>query len=147
MTLVGQPVQIIIFLVTMLIINVKMTLISFVIAGLSLYLVRLFGTTIKRMSQKLQNLQGDILSVAQEMISGIKVVKSFGMERYEVRRFKTETEKHYHGNRRLARIRLITSPINEMLAALGFIGILWFGASAIFAGQMMATNYFISLPS
>ncbi|MFI5202710.1 MAG: ABC transporter ATP-binding protein, partial [Candidatus Kapaibacterium sp.] len=90
---------------------------------------------------------GDILSVAQEMISGIKVVKSFGMERYEVRRFKKETEQHYHGSRRLARIRLIGSPINEMLAALGFIGILWFGTSEVFAHAMLGSEliYFLAV--
>ncbi|HZK77191.1 MAG TPA: ABC transporter ATP-binding protein, partial [Candidatus Kapabacteria bacterium] len=146
MTIVGQPVQIAIFVAGMLIINVKMMFISIFIAGLSLYLVRLFGTTIKRMSHRLQHLLGDILSVAQEMISGIKVVKSFGMERYEVRRFKKETEQHYHGNRRLARIRLLGSPINETLASLGFIGILWFGASEVFAHTMLGSEliYFLA---
>lgn len=143
---VGQPVQIGIFIATMIIINVKMTIVSIVIAALSLYLVRLFRTTIKKMSHRIQSLQGDILSVAQEMISGIKVVKSFGMESYEVRRFKSETEKHYHGSRRLARIRLVTSPINETLATLGFIGILWFGANAVFAHEMMGSEviYFLA---
>ncbi len=145
MDIVGQPVQIVIIVATMLIINAKMTLISILIAALSLYLVRTLRGTIKRMSHRLQHLQGDILSVAQEMISGIKVVKSFGMERYEVRRFKTETEQHYHGSRRLARIRLVSSPINETLATVGFIGILWFGATAVFAHQMpgSAVIYFL----
>ena len=140
MTIFGQPVQIIVLVVMMLKINTNLTFISLGIAGLSLLLVRAFGTTIKRMSHRLQSLQGDILSVAQEMISGIKVVKSFGMERYEVRRFKTETEKHYHGSRRLARIRLVGSPINEMLATFGFVGILWFGASAVFSHAMLGSD-------
>ncbi len=145
MKIVGQPVQIVMILATMIIINAKMTLISILIAALSLYLVRMLGGTIKRMSHRLQNLQGDILSVAQEMVSGIKVVKSFGMERYEVRRFKKETEQHYHGSRRLARIRLVSSPINETLATLGFIGILWFGATAVFAHEMTGSGviYFL----
>src|SRR5579871_5845342 len=78
-TIVAEPVQILVFLGSMVVINVKMTIVSFAIAVLSLYLVRIFGTTIKRMSARLQHLQGDILSVAQEMISGVKVVKSFGM--------------------------------------------------------------------
>ncbi len=146
MTAVGQPVQIAIFITTMVLINVKMTIVSILIAALSLYLVRLFRTTIKKMSHRLQDLQGDILSVAQEMISGIKVVKSFGMEKYEVRRFNAETAKHYDGSRRLARIRLVTSPINETLATLGFIGILWFGANAVFAHEMMGSEviYFLA---
>ncbi|MDP4198812.1 MAG: ABC transporter ATP-binding protein [Bacteroidota bacterium] len=136
MTMVGQPVSIITILGTMLVINARMTLLSLAIGALSMYLVRLFRGMIKGMAHRLQNLQGDILSVAQEMISGVKVVKSFGMERYEVRRFKAETEKHFNGSRRLARIRGIGSPINEMLATLGFIGILWFGGHEVFAKTM-----------
>ncbi len=140
MTYVGQPVSIAVILGGMLLISPRMTFVCFVIALLSLWLVRLFGTTIKRMSHKLQNLLGDILSVAQEMISGVKVVKSFGMERYEVDRFKTETKKHYDGSRRLARIRNLTSPINETLAVLGFIGILWFGGHEVLAHQMIGAG-------
>jgi subfamily B ATP-binding cassette protein MsbA len=138
MTYVGQPVSIAIPLIGMMMMSVRMTLVSIAIAILSLWLIRLFGTTIKSMSHKLQSLLGDILSVAQEMISGVKVVKSFGMERYEVNRFKAETEKHYNGSRRLARIRNLTSPINETLAVLGFIGILWFGGHEVLANQMSA---------
>ena len=136
MTIVGQPVQMVMILGAMLVASVKMTLIALSVAGLSVYLVKLFGTTFKRMAHRLQSLQGDILSVAQEMISGVKVVKSFGMESYEVRRFKAETEKHYTGSRRLTRVRLITSPLNEMIAVLGFVGILYFGAQEVFAHSM-----------
>jgi subfamily B ATP-binding cassette protein MsbA len=146
MTMLGQPVQITFILCSMLIINAKMTLVSLLIAVASLYFVKLFGGTVKKMAHRLQHLQGDILTVAQEMIAGIKVVKSFGMERYEVRRFKTETEKHYHGSRRLARLRLVTSPINEMMAVMGFIGILWFGGHAVFAHEMLGSQliYFLT---
>ena len=144
--LIGQPVQILSILGTMIFMNVQMTAVSIAIALLSLYLVKLFGSTIKRMSHRLQHLQGDILSVAQEMINGIKVVKSFGMERYEVNRFKAETEKHYHGSRRLARVRLTASPINEMLAVAGFIGILWFGGHQVLEHAMRGSEliYFLA---
>jgi subfamily B ATP-binding cassette protein MsbA len=135
-TIIGQPVQMLVILSTMLVASVKMTLVSLAIGALSIYLIRFFGKIIKGMSHNLQQLQGDILSVAQEMISGIKVVKSFGMERYEVRRFRSETEKHFHGSRRIARVRGAGSPLNEMLAVCGFIGILWFGGHEVFAHQM-----------
>jgi subfamily B ATP-binding cassette protein MsbA len=79
------------------------------------------------------------------MISGVKVVKSFGMERYEVNRFTSETEKHFKSTRRLARVRLLTSPINESLAVLGFIGILWFGGHAVLGKEMLGSGlmYFL----
>lgn len=136
MTMIGQPVQIIIILGTMLIASIKLTIVSLAIAGLSIWLIRLMRGSIKTLAHRLQYLQGDILTVAQEMISGVKVVKSFGMERHEVNRFTSETEKHFVSSRRLARIRLLASPINESLAVVGFIGILWFGGHEVLQRQM-----------
>src|ERR1041385_7480899 len=69
-TLIGQPVQMIVILATMVIASVKMTFVSLAIGALSIFLIRFFGKIIKQMSHRLQQLQGDILSVAQEMISG-----------------------------------------------------------------------------
>jgi subfamily B ATP-binding cassette protein MsbA len=145
MTIIGQPVQIVVLVGGMLVMNVKLTIVSLVIAGLSMWLIRLMRGTIKALAHRLQHLQGDILTVAQEMISGVKVVKSFGMERYEVKRFTSETEKHFASTRRLSRVRLLTSPINESLAVLGFIGILWFGGHEVLAGQMPGSGLMLFL--
>ena len=73
---------------------------------------------------------------------GVKVVKSFGMEKYEVDRFREETRKHYVFSRRLARIRQVISPLNETLAILGFIGILWLGGHEVFAKRMEGSDLF-----
>jgi ABC-type multidrug transport system fused ATPase/permease subunit len=145
LTMIGQPVQIIVLVGGMLIMSVRLTIVSLVIAGLSIWLIRLLRSTIKALAHRLQHLQGDILTVAQEMISGVKVVKSFGMERYEVNRFKSETEKHFKSSRRLARVRLLTSPINESLAVIGFIGILWFGGHEVLAREMPGSGLMLFL--
>jgi len=145
MTIVGQPVQIALYLFVLFSINAKLSLISFSIAIGSMLLINLFGKTIKRISHRVQKNQGDILAVAQEMISGVKVVKSFGMEPYEVGRFKEETRLGYQGTRRLARIRNLIGPINETLAVAGFVGILFFGGHEVFAGSMNGGELFLFL--
>ncbi|MEO6940725.1 MAG: ABC transporter ATP-binding protein [Candidatus Kapaibacterium sp.] len=144
-TVVGQPVQIIIYLFLMITINTKLTLISLGIAVLSFYLITLFGKSLKSLSHKLQSKQGDILTVAQESIGGVKVVKSFGMEQYEINRFKEETREHYKWGIRLARIRQTISPLNETVAVCGFIGILWFGGHEVFKGTMHGSELWFFL--
>jgi subfamily B ATP-binding cassette protein MsbA len=67
------------------------------------------------------------------------------MEYYEVGRFKEETRKHFVFSRRLTRIRQTISPLNETLAILGFIGILWFGGHEVFAGRMNGSELFFFL--
>jgi subfamily B ATP-binding cassette protein MsbA len=145
MTFVGQPIQLGLYLIALFAINAKLSLISLGIAISSMYLIRFFRDTIKKISHRAQRNQGDILTVAQETIGGIKVVKSFGMESYEVGRFKKETALYYQSSRRLTRIRQVIGPLNETLAVTGFIGILYFGSHEVFAHNMDGGKLFLFL--
>jgi len=144
-TLIREPLQVIGFVYVLFLINSNLALIGIGIAILSLILINFLGKTIKRYAQKVQENIGGFMSVAQEMITGVKVVKSFGMEQYEVARFKEETKKHFMFSRRLTRIRQTISPLNETLAIIGFIGILWFGGHEVFANRMQGNEVFIFL--
>jgi ABC-type multidrug transport system fused ATPase/permease subunit len=143
--LIREPLQMIGFVYLLFLINSNLALIGIGIAVLSLILINFLGKTIKRYAQKVQENIGGFMSVAQEMISSVKVVKSFGMEQYEVARFKEETRKHFMFSRRLTRIRQTISPLNETLAIIGFIGILWFGGHEVFANRMQGNEVFIFL--
>ena len=144
-TLIREPLQVAGFIFALFAINTNLAFIGFGIAISSILLINLLGKTIKGYAQRVQENIGGFMSVAQEMITGIKVVKSFGMEHYEVDRFKEETKKHFIFSRRLTRIRQTISPLNETLAILGFIGILWFGGHEVFAGRMAGRDVFIFL--
>jgi subfamily B ATP-binding cassette protein MsbA len=146
-TLVGQPLQIVTLLWLLFTINSTLALISFGIAIVSMLLVSTLGKSLKALSHKVNQNMGDVLSIAQEMISGVKVVKSFGMENYEVSRFKRETESHYREGRKLSRIRGTIGPINEIMAVAGFIGILWFGGQAVAQKEMRGSELFLFLIS
>ncbi|MDP4229336.1 MAG: ABC transporter ATP-binding protein [Bacteroidota bacterium] len=144
-TLIREPLTAIGFVITLFWINSTLALIGLGIAASSILLINFLGKSIKRYAQKVQENIGGFMSVAQEMVTGIKVVKSFGMENYEVGRFKEETRKHFIFSRRLTRIRQTISPLNEMLAILGFIGILWFGGHDVFAKAMDGADLFFFL--
>jgi ABC-type multidrug transport system fused ATPase/permease subunit len=144
-TLIQQPLQVIGFVYTLFLINSNLAFIGLGIAISSIVLINFLGKTIKRYARRVQENIGGYMSVAQEMITGVKVVKSFGMEQYEVGRFKEETRKHFLFSRRLTRIRQTISPLNETLAILGFVGILWFGGHEVFAGRMIGSEVFLFL--
>ncbi len=144
-TLIREPLQIVGFLYVLFRINPNLTFIGIGIAISSILLINFLGKTLKRYAQNVQENIGGYLSIAQEMITGVKVVKSFGMENYEVNRFKEETKKHFMFSRRLTRIRQTISPLNETLAILGFIGILWFGGHEVFAHRMDGSEVFFFL--
>lgn len=144
-TLVREPLTMIGFIISLLILNYQLALIGIGIAITSIILINTLGKTLKRYAQRVQDNIGSFMSVAQEMITSIKVVKSFGMETYEVNRFKEATRQHFKASRKITRVRQLISPLNETLAVLGFIGILWFGGHEVFAGRLEGSSLFFFL--
>lgn len=144
-TLVREPFQMLAFLLMLFSINSNLALIGLGIAVLSVLLINLLGKSLKRYAARVQENIGGFMSVAQETIAGIKVVKSFGMEDYEVGRFKEETKRHFKFSRRLTRIRQLINPLNETMAISGFIAILWFGGQEVFANRLNGSDLFFFL--
>ena len=146
-TLIREPIQILTILFFLFSISPMLSLVAIGMALLSLVLINFFGSTLKAYAHKLQYNVGNFLSVAQETISGIKVVKSFGMEKYEVSRFTDETKRHFQISRRLSRIRNMINPLNETIAITGFIVILWYGGHQVFEKQMKGSELLSFLPA
>jgi subfamily B ATP-binding cassette protein MsbA len=89
------------------------------------------GKRIRRTSRKTQDAAGDLNQVLQEAIAGHQVVKAFGAEKYESRRFRAAGERLLRTHLRYVLIQGIPSPFIEMMGALTFIGLLWYGREEI----------------
>jgi ATP-binding cassette, subfamily B, bacterial MsbA len=85
------------------------------------------GKRIRRTSRRTQDAAGDMNQVLQEAIAGHQVVKAFGAETYEGRRFHAAGARLLRANLRYVLIQGIPSPFIELMGALTFIGLLWFG--------------------
>ncbi|HWE50911.1 MAG TPA: ABC transporter transmembrane domain-containing protein [Bryobacteraceae bacterium] len=89
------------------------------------------GKRIRRRSRKTQDAVGDLNQVLQEAISGHQVVKAFGAEKYESNRFRAAADRLLRTNLRYVLIQGIPSPLIEMMGAVTFVGLLWFGRDEI----------------
>ncbi len=89
------------------------------------------GKRIRRTSRKTQDAAGDLNQVLQEAIAGHQVVKAFGAEKYEAKRFRAAGDRLLRANLRYVLIQGIPSPFIEMMGALTFIGLLWYGRQEI----------------
>ncbi len=85
------------------------------------------GRKIRRTSRRTQDATGELNQVLQEAIAGHQVVKAFGAEKYELRRFRAAGERLLRVNVRKVLIQGIPSPFIEFMGALTFIGLLWYG--------------------
>jgi len=91
----------------------------------------------KRMRRHARNLQGSLgmlTALLQETVQGNRVVKAFGMEAYEKRRFAEENFGLFRLAVRVARYRAFTTPMMEILAAFGIAGVVWYGGYSVIVG-------------
>jgi subfamily B ATP-binding cassette protein MsbA len=91
----------------------------------------------KRMRNYARRLQGSLAvltALLQETVQGNRVVKAFGMEEYEKRRFADENRDLFRLALRVARIRAFVTPMMEILAAFGIAGVVWYGGHSVIVG-------------
>ncbi len=101
------------------------------------------GKRIRRTSRRTQDAAGEVNQVLQEAIAGNQVVKAFGAERYESRRFRAAGERLRRANLRYVLIQGIPSPFIEFMGAATFVGLLWFGREEI-KNHVLEAEAFIS---
>ncbi len=78
----------------------------------------------------------DISEILQETISGFRVVKAFGMEGFEIRRFRRAADRLFHVNMRITRTGAVLPPLMEAVGGLAIIAALFYGSWAIREGQL-----------
>ncbi len=101
------------------------------------------GRRIRRLSRRTQDAVGDLNQVLQEGISGHQVVKAFGTEKFESRRFRTAAARLLKSNLRKVLLQGIPSPLIEMMGAVTFIGLIWFGRQEI-KNNVLSSGDFMS---
>ena len=77
-------------------------------------------------------------AVADEAISGVRVVKSFGRESYEAERFEHVTQGYFNVSLQLARLRATFGPLIGLMFFFALVGILWFGSQEVMSGRLKA---------
>jgi len=112
----------------------KLTLLSLVIAPLLTASLQPLLRKLRRGHRKLRNDYGELTSVLQEVVSGIRLVKSFRGEGYETARFTEASWRYSQGMKRVARVSLLSGPLTEVIGTSVAVVILWIGAREVLSG-------------
>jgi ATP-binding cassette, subfamily B, bacterial len=120
----------------MLYLNWRFTLISLAIAPLLFVAVYLFTRRIKKSSRDVRKKQSELVSLVEEVLSSIRVVKAFAREDYEERRFERESLENVETALIARSIKTKLSPVVEMIVATGTCLMLGYGARLVLAGQL-----------
>ena len=138
-----EPINIILFIVLLLIINLKLALIAIIIVPLTGAIVIMIGKSIRRKSKRTAEKIARIMSIMTENLNSIRVVKSFSMESFETDRFTNEQDRYYQLIFRRAKLRLISSPITETIGAFIGVCLLWIGGHDVLVTHNMNSEDFI----
>jgi ATP-binding cassette, subfamily B, bacterial len=122
----------------MLYLNWKFTLIALSVAPLLFLVVFSYTRRIKKASREVRKKEGEIVSVMQEVLSSIHVVKAFAREDYEQKRLEEESLEGVEIGLRARSLKAKLAPLVEVIVAVGTCLVLWFGATMVLNGALSA---------
>ena len=138
-----EPLRVIFFITVLFIINYKFTLAIFVIFPVLGYLITMIGRTVRRRSKRVLEQFSGLMSILHETVSGIRVVKMFGMHANESQKFKDANNHFVKHSFRTNYIDALASPITEVMGVVVVVVLLWYGGSAVLAQGGFGAEDFI----
>ena len=114
--------------------------------------VKLFGTAIHKRFEKIQAQLSEVSAVAQEALSGVRVVRAYRQEEAELERFRVSIDEYLRRNRRLIALQGFFFPSMGFFLGLGALVVVWFGSREVIAGritvgQFVAFNSYLTMLS
>jgi ATP-binding cassette subfamily B protein len=114
--------------------------------------VKLFGTAIHKRFEKIQEQLSDVSAVAQEALSGVRVVRAYRQEASELERFRVSIDEYLRRNRRLIALQGFFFPSMGFFLGLGALVVVWLGSREVIAGritvgQFVAFNAYLTMLS
>ncbi|MCF8240418.1 MAG: ABC transporter ATP-binding protein/permease [Melioribacteraceae bacterium] len=143
LNMIREPLTIIVFLGIALSISWQLTLFSVVVLPFSLFIIGWVGLTLRKQSTILQEKMADITTVLHETITGIKIVKAFGMHEYENKKFASQTEGFFRLVLKMVRIRNLASPLTEFLSVVVGVVIIYYGGQLVLVDGTLKASEFL----
>lgn len=130
-----NPILIIIYLGTMIGISWELTLFVFCVLPIAGYIMGKVGKSLKRNSLEAQDLWGGVMSMIEETLGGLRIIKAFTSELWMQSRFLESNNRHRHSLMRLFRRQQLAHPMSEFLGTITIAIVLWYGGVLIVDGD------------
>tara|TARA_B100000401_G_C52787352_1_gene711541 strand:+ start:155 stop:1795 length:1641 start_codon:yes stop_codon:yes gene_type:complete len=134
--LINQPLSLIVMLVMLFMINTKLSLLMLIAAPISFTIVTILVNSIKRKATRSSIQIAGLTTILQEMLSGIKIVKSFIAEKKESLKFKKSNNRFFKLIMQQEKLRFLNAPINEMIGVILGAVLLWIGGLAVLSSDL-----------
>ena len=141
--IVREPLMILFTIIAMLAISPKLTLFVFIFIPVSGFLISKIGKSLKSHSDKVQREQGYFLSLLEETLGGLKIIKGFNAEKIFSKRFEDSTMRFFKSSNTLLNRQNLASPTSEFLGIAVISILLWYGGSMVLVDKTLPAEAFI----
>ena len=129
--IIREPLTIFFTLIAMFLISYKLTVFVLFFIPISGFIIALIGKSLKATSTLVQTEQAEFLSITEETLQGLKVIKGFVSELFFIDKFKKSNNKFYKYSNRLINRQNLASPISEFLGISVIGALLWYGGQLV----------------
>ena len=129
--IVKEPMTIIFTIGAMVVISFKLTLFVFIFIPISGFVISKIGKTLKAKSKRAQDENGQLISVVEETLGGLKVVKSYNAEGSFTEKFNSSIERLYRLTNSIGRKNNLSSPMSEFMGIVVIAILLWYGGNMV----------------
>ncbi|MFT5236932.1 MAG: subfamily B ATP-binding cassette protein MsbA [Flavobacteriaceae bacterium] len=141
--IVREPLTIIFAISAMLLISFKLTLFVFIFIPVSGFIISRIGKSLKSHSDKVQKEQGFFLSILEETLGGLKIIKGFNAESIFTEKFKESTNRFFKFSNSLLNRQNLASPTSEFLGIVVIAILLWYGGQMVLVDKTLPAEMFI----
>lgn len=141
--IVREPLTILFAIVAMLLISVKLTVFVFIFIPISGLIISWIGKSLKAQSERVQREQGYFLSILDETLGGLKIIKGFNAENIFYTKFKESTTRLFKFSNTLLNRQNLASPTSEFLGIVTIAVLLWYGGHMVLVEGTLPAEMFI----
>ncbi|MDP2424599.1 MAG: ABC transporter ATP-binding protein [Bacteroidales bacterium] len=122
-----DPATILIFVISLFIMSPTLTLFVLLLLPLSGLIIGKIGKTLRKTSLKGQAKMGELMSIIEETLSGLRIIKAFNAEKRIKHKFEQQNNEYTRISNKIMRKRYLASPLSEFLGVAVMIGMMWYG--------------------
>jgi len=142
--IIREPLTIFFTVIAMFLISFKLTVFVLIFIPISGFIISIIGKSLKSTSNVVQKEQGEILSISEETLNGLKIIKGFVAESFFINKFLKTNNKFYNYSNKLINKQNLASPLSEFLG-ISVIGVLlWFGGKLVLVDMQLNPAAFLT---
>ena len=138
-----DPIMILITIISMLSASVKLTFFIFIFVPVAGFIINIIGKNLKKTSDKVQREQGTLLSLLEETLSGLRIIKGFNAEKVFHHKFEKSTSKFEQFSNKLMIKTQLAGPVSEILGIMVFCVLIWYGGNLVLVEKTISPAVFI----